>query len=251
MNDEAESIESEIVMVTRCRKELPLIVSRQQVDGAIRLLGDLEVASGVHRLLVPWVSILYDVPDVDLVTVDNFGGAREVGRHLCKLGHRRIAFIGPDTDLCRERLAGLRAAADEAGAEVPDEWVRIEPYSVDVGPTRDILDELIDGRTSLPFTALVGYNDFMADTALHYAREKCGFRVPGDLSIAGFDGVLPSRLHEQAVITTAAVPLEDLGASAVRLLQWRLKSPDAPRRTVTLETKLVDGETSGEVAAGT
>lgn len=244
MNDEGEAMGTEIVMVTRCRDRLPLIISRRQVDGAIRLLGDIEVAKGITRPTVPWVSVLYDIPDVDLVTVDNFTGAREVGRHLCSLGHRRFAFIGPDTDLCRERLAGLRAAAAEAGAEVPEALVRIKPFAVDIPPTCEILDELIGDHRPLPFTALVGYNDYMADTALHYLRDR-GLRIPGDLSIAGFDGVLPSRLHEQSVITTAAIPLEELGASAVRLLDWRLQSPGAPRRKVVLATQLVEGETSG------
>jgi LacI family transcriptional regulator len=248
MNAEGEALGSEIVMVTHCHSRLPLIASRRQVDGVIRMLGDIEVAKGVSASPVPWVSVLYDVPGIDLVTVDNAAGAREVGRYVCARGHRRLAFIGPDTDLARERLAGLREAAGEAGGEVPDELVRIRPFAADETPTRELLDELLNGKRPLPFTALVGYNDFMADVALQVARES-GLQVPGDLSIAGFDGVLPSRRHEQRVITTAAIPLEELGAAAVRLLTWRLSSPDAPRRKVILETELVEGETVEQPAA--
>jgi len=245
MNAEAARIGSEIVTVTHSAGQLPLIVSRRQVDGTIRLMGDIEVAKGIHRPPVPWISLLYDIPDVDVVAVDNFGGALAVGRWLCALGHRRFAYIGPDTELARERLAGLRAAVAESGGDVPDALVRMRSFAVDVQPTRELLDELIPRNGPVPFTALVAYNDYMADTALHYAREQCGLNVPGDLSIAGFDGVLPSRLHAQSVITTAAIPLEELGAMAVRLLEWRLQSPDATRRKVVLETTLVEGATSG------
>ena len=142
--------------------------------------------------------------------------------------------------------SALSAAANEAGAQVPDELALMRPFVSDVESKHELLDELINDQTVLPFSALVGYNDFMADTALHYVRDH-GLSVPGDLSIAGFDGVLPTRLHEQAVITTAAIPLEELGAAAVRLLEWHLQSPDAPRRKIVLEAKLVEGETSGSV----
>ncbi len=67
--------------------------------------------------------------------------------------------------------------------------------------------------------------------------------MPEDVSVAGFDGVLPSHVREKAVITSAAVPLEALGSAAVRLLAWRLQTPDAPRRTIMLATTLIPGET--------
>ncbi|MCG3147953.1 MAG: HTH-type transcriptional regulator DegA [Verrucomicrobiae bacterium] len=249
MNDEGAALGTEIVTCTRCRGKLPLIVARQQVDGVIRLLGDVELTNAGDRPVMPWVSVLYEVPQVDLVTVDNFHGADQVGQHLCRLGHRRIGFIGPDTDLCRERLAGLRAAAAQAGATVPDECVRLRRYVASEEPTRQLLTEFLGDCATLPFTALVAYNDYMADIALHYVRDH-GRSVPGDLSLAGFDGVLPSRLREQAIITTAAIPLEELGRSAVRLLSWRLQSPEAPRRKVVLETAFVAGDTSGPPRGG-
>jgi LacI family transcriptional regulator len=249
MNHEGDVIGSEIVMVTRCRSHLPLIVSRQQVDGAIRLLSDVDIDKGVTASPVPWVSLFYDVPDIDVVTVDNLTGAREVGRHLCRQGHKRIAFIGPDTDLARERLAGIRAAAAEAGTNIPDDLVRLEKFVANEGPTRLLLEKFIDGRhPPLPFTALVAYNDYMAEIALRFFAEK-GLRVPEDVSVAGFDGALPSLYHETRRITTAAIPLEEVGAAAVRLLEWRLRAQGAPRRKVLLETALVEGDTVGPLAA--
>lgn len=285
MNAEGEAIGSEIVMVTHCRDRLPLVVTRKQVDGAIRMMGDVEFERGIARPPVPWVSLFYDVPDVDVVTVDNFAGARSVGRLLCAKGHRRIAYVGPTTDLSVERLAGVRAAAAEAGAEVPDELVRLEKFVASEGPTRQLLKAMIadcdpgpgsrlhsaespGGRTCgepmgngsaqprpprepgldggrLPFTALVAYNDYMAEIALQVLDRK-GLRVPADVSVAGFDGILSSSFHESRRITSSAIPLEEVGAAAVRLLSWRLQSPRALRRRVVIETTLVEGDTIGE-----
>jgi DNA-binding LacI/PurR family transcriptional regulator len=94
MNREAENLGTEIVMITHYSQTLPRIVSRAQVDGVVRMLGGVEIDKGLPPMPVPWISILYDVPDADLITVDNFSGMRAVGRQVCALGHRRIAFIG-------------------------------------------------------------------------------------------------------------------------------------------------------------
>ncbi len=244
MNEEGDKIGSEILMATRCRRSFPLIVMRRQVDGVIKILNDVEITQGITSIPVPWVSLFHDVDGVDLVTVDNFSGAREIGRLLARLGHRRLAYIGPDSELAHERLAGLRAGAAEFGAVVPDEQVVLHLYGGDEKTTMKALDRIAT-PAPLAFTALVGYNDFMADIALHYFRDR-GLRVPGDVSVAGFDGALPSRLHEQTVITTVAIPLEEIGAAAVRLIEWRLQSPGAPRRKVVMDTALIEGETSGE-----
>jgi LacI family transcriptional regulator len=245
MNEAARKADLEVIMVTGSRSitEFPRIVMRKQVDGVVRLLGDLEVDQGVVPCPVPWVSLLYDVPGVDLVTVDNFAGARAVGHNLFALGHRRVAFIGPETDLARERLAGLRAAAREAGCEVPDSLVRLEKFVASDKPTRDLLEAFIGGRLDrLPFTALVAYNDYMAEIALRYFDAK-GVRVPAEVSVAGFDGVLPASFNEKRRIASAAIPLEQIGAAALELLLWRIGNPGAARRRVVLDTTFSEGDT--------
>jgi LacI family transcriptional regulator len=245
MNREGEVIGSEIVVITRCRRDLPLIVARRQVDGAVRMLSDVDLAKGFARPPVPWVSILFDVPDVDVVATDDFGGAREVGRYLCGKGHQRIAFIGPEIALARQRLAGLRAAASEAGTDVPNDLVRLQPFVASEGPTRALLDTFIGRRTdALPFTALVAYNDFMAAIAMQFLAAR-GLRIPEDVSVAGFDGLTPLPFRDSRRIASAAIPLTEIGAAAVRLLEWRLGAPNAPCRKVVIETTLVNGDTVG------
>ncbi|MDA0323823.1 MAG: LacI family DNA-binding transcriptional regulator [Verrucomicrobia bacterium] len=246
MNREADAIGMEIVMMTHYNASLPRIVARGQVDGVVRLLGDIEFAKGLPAMPMPWVSILYDVPQADLITVDNFTGMRDVGRHICSHGHQRIAFIGPDTHIARDRLSGLRAAAQESDAEIPDELVCMEPHSADEVATKMYIERLMaDGTPS--FTALVAYNDYMAEFAMKEFRSR-GLRVPEEISVAGFDGVLPSRLHEHTQITTAAIPLEDLGAAAVRRLQQRIKSPDEARKKIMMDATFVEGETVADVS---
>jgi LacI family transcriptional regulator len=109
------------------------------------------------------------------------------------------------------------------------------------------IERLVDNGKP-PFTALVAYNDYMAEYAMTELHVR-GIQVPQDISIAGFDGVLPSRLHEHAQITTSATPLKELGAASVQRLQQRIKAPHEPRKKIVLPTTFEEGETTAPVSA--
>lgn len=74
-----------------------------------------------------------------------------------------------------------------------------------------------------------------------------GLRVPRDIGVAGFDGVTHAW-YDGPKLTTCAIPLEDIGAEAARMVYWRIEHPDAPRRKVSLEAEVAEGESVGEVA---
>ena len=94
-------------------------------------------------------------------------------------------------------------------------------------------------------TAFVAVNDETAVGA-QLEFQALGLRVPQDLSITGFDNVTPAW-YDGPKLTTCAVPLEEIGAEAARFLYWRIEHPNATRRTLMLETELVEGETTGEL----
>ena len=248
INQAAENDNYDVVIVTRVNGSLPRVVLRRQVDGVIRMLGDLEIARGILPCPLPWVSVLYDVDKVDLVSVDNLASCREIGRRLGSLGHRHAAFIGPDTQLARERVAGLRMGLAEFGGAIPDDICLLRRFACNYEPTRELLTELFQWyRTRDPaqrFTAIAAYNDFMGELAVRFVMEK-GLRVPDDISVTGFDGVLPSKLSATLPMTTAVIPLEEMGASAFSLLRWRLDNADAPRRKIILDAPVRDGKTLG------
>lgn len=241
----AREINWEVVLPLSTRHEIPLIVARKQVDGVLRLLGQQEADAGPAALPTPWVSIFFDVPGVDVVTVDHTEAGRLLGRLLLEMGHRKLAFMGPDSMIARQRLAGLRLALQEKGVELPDDRVILGHEVGGESSTVALVEELLKktgfSKNNRPFTALAAYNDYMAVAALRHLRSK-GLQVPADLSLTGFDGAIP-RGFRGIRVTTAAIPLEQMGIEAVRLIESRLEDGTIPPRRLVLETTLIPGET--------
>lgn len=246
----ARAAGNEVIVAPHVQSVLPRVVLRRQVDGVIWLLGDENLLHGMTECPVPWVSLLFDVPNADVVAIDAAAAARAIGQHLTALGHRQVAFVGPESPLAHERLAGLRAGLREGGGDVAAEAVCLEPFAMSPKSTRQLMDRLWQQTVTdrkRPWSVVAAYNDYMAISVIEYLRGK-GLRVPGDVSVTGFDGFLPDNEQSPSPITTATVPLEDIGAEAVQVLDWRLKHPDAPRRRLLLEAPFAARATTGPAA---
>lgn len=126
-------------------------------------------------------------PDESVYSVGatNWAGGRNAAEHLIELGHRRIgALAGPRDLLCiRARVAGYRAAMEQAGLPVRDHDVRYgDDFNTYTG--RDLTAEFL-AMPDRP-TALFVCSDTLALGAYRAIAEH-GMVVPSDLSIVGFD----------------------------------------------------------------
>ncbi len=241
---------AELVNCPMPAAQWPLIVTRKQVDGAIMVWGDEHNPMPHMDCPVTATFIFYGPPHADVVDTDNFGGGHMLGTRLAGLGHRRAAYIGPESRVSLERLAGLRAGLGADGGDCPPE-LTVASCRV-FSDAAILLDDLLrrtDFRPGAkrPFTALMAYNDFIAARLVLRLRDL-GLRVPEDVSVVGFDGAAPAW-YDGPALTTCAVPLEELGAEAARMTYWRLEHPNAIRRKLALETELVAGESAGQVNA--
>jgi DNA-binding LacI/PurR family transcriptional regulator len=138
---------------------------------------------------------------------------------------------------------------NSAGGAVPDEVVFIvqEGGPIEFRMCTDRILEAAHLGDPGPnrITALMVYNDYFAAVAIRHLCER-GVRVPEDLSVVGFDNVRPPG-YDGPVLTTAALPLEELGAEAARLLYGRKAHPDAPPRKLVLNAPFVEGGTTRAV----
>lgn len=225
------------------------VLTSKQVDGILFVAAGM--STGRIRKLqeerIPVVVVDREIPDVsvDEVLIDNVRGGGAVTRHMIELGHRRIGCITGPSDLTpsAERVTGYCRALQEADLPVDEEIVLRGDFRYEGGyhAGRQLLER------ADPPTAVFACNDLMAVGILRAAREM-GYRVPADLSVAGFDDVRLASFASPA-LTTVAQPKYDMGVLATELLLGRMEDHDRPPRHRLLETRLIVRRSTAPVAA--
>lgn len=157
----------------------------------------------------------------DYVTSEEVETARHHVKHLLKLGHRRIGFVGVcDTNRCiRERREGVARALSEEGLKLEDK------YTIPFGPGwQEALVKMMK-RPDAP-TGLVMVNDVYGLQALR-PLANAGLRVPQDVSLICFgDG--PWSDHLMPSLTTTDENVEKVASVAIETLLNRLDDPALP-----------------------
>jgi DNA-binding LacI/PurR family transcriptional regulator len=162
----------------------------------------------------PLVFVDRTLPGVDAcsVTVDTREGAGNAARYLASLGHRDIAYVGGPAALSTEkaRREGLLRGLADAG-------LRLDPANDIAGggelqQARAAVEERL--RSPRTFTALLTASDVMAFGARE-ALDRAGLRVPGDVSLVGFDDI---PFSAALGLTTVAQPAYLMGKNAMALL---------------------------------
>ena len=187
------------------------------IDGV--LIDAVGAASLPENALEGLNVVLIDEPPSERwpgVASDALGAGRLAAEHLLALGHRRVAFVGPATDIhgTRMRERGFIQALRAAGITLESAYLRRVPATTAGG--RAAMRALLTLRPDQKPTAVFCGNDLLAVGALKECSTS-GVRVPDDLSIVGCDDVELARLVTPE-LTTVAVPARELGARAARLL---------------------------------
>lgn len=186
-----------------------------QVDGVavlpplcdnVILLNELEAQRIPYTRIAPTIALGRS----SAVVVDDDAAVREMVRYLWDLGHRRIGFITGSVahrSAHRRRDAFVSELTTLAGA-VPDKLVEQGDFSFDSGLAVGTRLIELDERP----TAIFASNDEMAAGVIAAAMTK-GLRLPGDLSICGFDDSPIARLTWPP-LTTICQPLNKMASAA-------------------------------------
>jgi len=226
-------------------------VVQRRPSGVVLVFSDLPAESKERLALRGIPFVVLDpagdpAPDVPSVGSANWSGGVLAARHLLDLGHTRIAVIGgPQDMMCsRARVAGFRAAFEDAGAHLDESMLVWGDFRREDGVRlgRELLR-----RDARP-TAVFAGNDLMALGVLEAAR-TLGISVPGDLSVVGYDDLEIARWSGPP-LTTVRQPLAEMGEQAALLA---LDAADFARplraARVDLATSLVVRESTAPPAA--
>lgn len=223
---------------TKEARSIALLVEKR-VDGII--LGSPVIGpralEPAHRAGIPVVAMNPNVPLPGAVAlvIDNRRAAREMTGYLVSLGHQAVGYIDgiPTLGRCRERLRGYRDGLRAAG--LPFDPEQIERGEFDYDAAYAAARKLLERRPTP--TCLFAGNDLMALGAMAAAWDL-GLRVPGDLSVAGFDDIDLATVVRPA-LTTVHQPNYEMGRLAVDLLLGRAEPPATPGETRVTAARLV------------
>ncbi|KNH20186.1 LacI family transcriptional regulator [Arthrobacter sp. ZBG10] len=175
-----------------------------------------EIAPSLRPLVL--INRTTDADDIPSLVVDYGQGVQDIAEHLVELGHTRLAFLsGPP----RSASNGLRLQGLEAfKAAHPQVEVRMLEGGSDFDTGHGAVDAVLESGA----TGILAFNDLVAMGLMSGLHER-GLQVPGDISVTGFDDI-PFAKYTTPALTTAAVPITELGEQAWHQLRALIRKED-------------------------
>ena len=166
------------------------LISNANVIGAVVQAKHIshEILEHLSSLDIPYVFIDAYRPDIaaSCVCVNNEQGIYSAVRYLKELGHENLGYIstGYESDTAVERRRNFHLALREYGLEDN----RRNYYSAISNPGESLSSALCRKFTESPpeVTAFLAENDVVAWQTIE-ALKHCGYKIPEDISIIGFD----------------------------------------------------------------
>ncbi len=183
--------------------------------------------------------------ELSSIGIDNHYWSGQGTPHQIDQGRQRIFCLSGPASLLpeRDRLRGYREALKNNGRTVDESMIVGLDYSSDCAYC--FMHEALD--SGLEFDAIQATSDQIAIGALKALRER-GISVPGQVAVAGFDGLFPGTLVQPAV-TTIHVPRYNMGYEAVLECLRRIEDPEAQPRHVMLEGRLIPRNSTADLPA--
>jgi len=179
------------------------------------------------------------------VSVDSVAGGRLAVEHLIDLGRRRIAFVGGPFDMRQvtDRLAGARAAAENADGHIDLEVIATTAMTVEEGVAAGARI-VARPRAEWP-DAVFASNDLLALGLLQSLVIGRRLLVPDEIALIGFD--------DNPFAAAAAVPLSSIrqpsrmiGRTALRILLEEATDQGSIARQTVFPPELVVRASTGE-----
>lgn len=163
------------------------------------------------------------------MVLDNYNGGYQMGAYFKRMRHHKVLCISDNEDrMDKERFLGFQAAMAEDGAD----FLMIP---MEKEERRRFYQRKLEQLTS--YSAIFAVSDYYAIELMQFLQEQ-GFKVPKDISIAGFDDV-PLCEMVCPTMTTVRQDKRKRAQLAITMLE-RLKEDGNAGTTITLPVTLVE-----------
>ncbi len=185
-----------------------------------------------------------DPPIFHQVAADYMRGVDMLASALAERGHRRVAYISGSPALVnfRQRVDAFKRCVRTYGFDADDRL--LEAGELGCAGGYEACKRLWKANRRKP-TAVVASSDTTAVGVLRYLAE-CGIDVPGQVSVASFDGT-PFADFTHCSLTTVATPMYEIGRQAFGLLREAMAGDLREPRSLILPVDLRLRESIGPV----
>jgi LacI family transcriptional regulator len=185
---------------------------------------------------------MVDTPSTpgNTVSADHWNGGEQIARHLSDLGHKKILLLGndPASNVQNDRIGGMKSAL---GHDICHQTIWLEPILRNGGTTASLkLPHLVETG----ITAVATVSDLLALRVLT-ELQTAGFRVPGHVSVTGFDDLIFSPVVTPA-LTTVHMDMAQIAEIAVVALlaeitgNRAIKTTTPPQKRTVPDTVMAD-----------
>ena len=168
------------------------------------------------------------------VSIDDFQGGYLMGQYLIKQGHRNIMYIS-DNDMCMDhnRYMGLKQAFKDNCNEENNIYFEIIPMKKEkrINYYKSMEKKLRQ------FTALFCASDAYAIEVMNFLIDS-GYKIPRDISIAGFDDIPGGQIVRPA-LTTIKQNIKLRAEKAICLLKDQING-EVKENNIVLPVELVE-----------
>jgi LacI family transcriptional regulator len=222
----------------------------RQVDGALFMASEFETKTIEPLFLhkIPLVTIDRRTVQAGCsdVAIDFAAGYLEAVKHLRKLGHKRLGFVGGTEGLETSlfRLKAFKSALKKCDLELYSKLIRTGDYRM-AGGERAIVSLMKEKNRP---TAILTANDLTAFGVIR-GLHSMGLSVPKHVSLIGVDDVFLCDVL-QPPLTTIRIPRRRMAETCVRALEYTKEDVDRIGARYSVPTELIVRESTAPVTKG-
>jgi len=222
-------------------KILSKFLSLKVLDACIVMSPELDddMIRDLAENMFPVVALDRDITgeNIGCVLMDNAGSGFEIAKLFAQREFKKIGYIGPNPEFSythdvEDRSKGFLKGVMDFGLDLPENRYCFGGFTVESGYL--CMKEMLE-KSDIPQAVFVA-NDEMAIGALRAIKEQ-KLKIPGDISLIGFDDVYMSS-YTTPSLSTVRRPCYTLGSTAVELLFGMINKTSVNKRIV-LPTKII------------